>query len=90
MEPQSIVTDETPRIWAAAIEQVGALVLVAVQFVVAQHLYATYVERKPETSWLMKGWKQYETWQMKREQARIGWINHDREAVEFTPQPHGS
>jgi hypothetical protein len=71
------VTDETPRIWAATIEQVGGLLVVAVQFVVMQHLYATYLQSEPEQSWLMMAWRWYEKQQAYKRAAK--WINSEKE-----------
>lgn len=77
MNEPVLASDQTPRIWAAAIEQTGALLVVAAQFVVAQHLYSTYLEHSPEKSWLLRCWNWYQQQLAYRRASK--WVNSKAE-----------
>ena len=77
MNPPEVAADQMPRVWAALIEQGGQLFLVAVQFVIAQHLYATYLAGAPESSWLRKGFDWYRQRQTYKRAAQ--WVNSEKE-----------
>jgi hypothetical protein len=66
-----------PRVWAALIEQTGSLLAIAAQFVVMQHLYATYLSGDPDSSWIVTGLKWYVEKMKRRDVKR--WVEGKKE-----------
>ncbi|MHB8573664.1 MAG: hypothetical protein ACYDAY_12040 [Candidatus Dormibacteria bacterium] len=58
----TVLQGKAPGVAAALVEQAGGLLNTAASALVLQHLYTTYVERQPERSWGMMGWRRAMAW----------------------------